>query len=314
MKRRSARSYLGSGTKYLVLFLFAVWTVVPIFIVVTNSFKTEMDIFTVPFKLVFAPTLGNYQRAFAMGEFGQYFLNSMLVAFCSSFLSVCLGVLAAYGFTNIREKHAKVLNVILIVGKSVPAITVLLPLFVILSRVHLLGTYVGPIITHTSINLPFVIWLIIGFINDIPSDLATAAEIDGCSKMQALWFIIRAHPHPGHQLGGHPVPSILVERVHVLPDAHQHQHIHPPCGHCEVRGIHFRGLGKEQRRGDRDDGAYHHRWVLCPEVPRARNDPGRSEGMKKRSKTVKSTNIVFPRAKEVVVREEDVGEPAGGKC
>ena len=190
MKRRSARSYLGSGTKYLVLFLFAVWTVVPIFIVVTNSFKTEMDIFTVPFKLVFAPTLGNYQRAFAMGEFGQYFLNSMLVAFCSSFLSVCLGVLAAYGFTNIREKHAKVLNVILIVGKSVPAITVLLPLFVILSRVHLLGTYVGPIITHTSINLPFVIWLIIGFINDIPSDLATAAEIDGCSKMQALWFII----------------------------------------------------------------------------------------------------------------------------
>jgi multiple sugar transport system permease protein len=190
MKKRSPRSYAGSGAKYLVLFLYAIWTLVPIFVVVTNSLKVEMDIFTVPFKLFFAPTLGNYHRAFAMGEFGRYFLNSMIIAFSSSFLSVTLGVLAAYGFTNIRERHAKLLNVVLIVGKSVPAITVLLPLFVILSKVHLLGTYFGPVITHTSINLPFVIWLIIGFINDIPSDLATAAEIDGCSKMQALWLII----------------------------------------------------------------------------------------------------------------------------
>ena len=71
-----------------------------------------------------------------------------------------------------------------------PAITVLLPFFVILSKLHLLGTFFGPIITHTSINLPFVIWLLIGFINDIPSDLVTAAQIDGCSKMQAFWFIV----------------------------------------------------------------------------------------------------------------------------
>lgn len=190
MRKRTVKSSLGSGTKYLVLLLYGIWTLVPVFVVITNSFKTETDIFTVPFKLFFTPTLGNYQRAFAMGEFARYFLNSMIIAFCSSFLSVGLGVLAAYGFTNIRERYAKALNVILIVGKSVPAITVLLPLFVILSKVHLLGTYFGPVITHTSINLPFVIWLIIGFINDIPSDLATAAQIDGCSKMQALWFII----------------------------------------------------------------------------------------------------------------------------
>jgi multiple sugar transport system permease protein len=190
MKRRTAASTTGSGAKYLVLLLYAAWTLVPIFVVVTNSFKTEMDIFTVPFKLLFTPTLGNYQRAFALGEFGRYFLNSTIIAVSSSLLSVGLGVLAAYGFTNIRERHARVLNVILIVGKSVPAITMLLPLFVILSKVHLLGTYFGPIITHTSVNLPFVIWLIIGFINDIPADLSTAAEIDGCTKMQALWFII----------------------------------------------------------------------------------------------------------------------------
>ena len=190
MKKRTPKYCIGSGTKYLVLLLFAAWTLVPVFVVVTNSFKTEMAIFSVPFKLFFIPTLSNYHRAFAMGEFGRYFLNSMIVAFSSSFLSVSLGVLAAYGFTNIRERYSKMLNVVLILGKSVPAITVLLPLFVILGRVHLLGTFVGPIVTHTSINLPFVIWLIIGFINDIPSDLATAAQIDGCSKMQSLWFII----------------------------------------------------------------------------------------------------------------------------
>jgi multiple sugar transport system permease protein len=190
MRRRTGGYYIGASTRYLILFLFTIWTVVPIFIVITNSFKTEMDIFTLPFKLFFSPTFDNYTRAFTTGEFDRFFLNSLIVACSSSLLSVGLGVLAAYGFTNFRLKFGRLFNVVLVVGKSVPAITILLPLFVILSRVHLLGTFFGPIITHTSINLPFVIWLLIGFINDIPSDLVTAAQIDGCSKMQAFWFIV----------------------------------------------------------------------------------------------------------------------------
>jgi multiple sugar transport system permease protein len=188
--RRKKSGFIGVSAKYIILFLFAIWTVVPIFVVLTNSFKTEMDIFTLPFKLLFKPTFDNYRRAFTTGDFDRYFVNSLIVAIVSSCLSVGLGVLAAYGLTNFRLTTGKVFNSILVLGKSLPAITILLPFFVILSRIRLLGTYFGPVMTHTSINLPFVIWLLIGFINDIPSDLISSAQIDGCSKMRAFWFII----------------------------------------------------------------------------------------------------------------------------
>src|SRR5271169_4048595 len=127
MRRRTGKYYIGASSRYIILLLFTIWTIVPIFIVITNSFKTEMDIFTLPFKLFFSPTLDNYTRAFTTGEFDRFFLNSLIVAFSSSLLSVGLGVLAAYGFTNFRLKFGRLFNVVLVVGKSVPAITILLP-------------------------------------------------------------------------------------------------------------------------------------------------------------------------------------------
>jgi multiple sugar transport system permease protein len=190
MKRKKVGYYFNESGKYAILAFFAIWTIVPLFIVISNSFKREMDIFSLPFKLFFRPTLDNYRRAFVTGEFNKYFLNSLIVALTSSLFSVGFGVLAAYGFTSFRLRSTKFLNALLVLGKSLPAITILLPLFVILSKLRLLGGYFGPIITHTSINLPFVIWLLIGFINDTPRDLLSAAQIDGCSKMRAFRLVL----------------------------------------------------------------------------------------------------------------------------
>jgi multiple sugar transport system permease protein len=83
------------------------------------------------------------------------------------------------------------------VGKLVPAITMLLPLFALLNLTRLLGTYVGPVLAHTAVNLPFVIWLIMGFIRDVPKDLEAAAKADGCTPMQTFWFIIVPVIAPG---------------------------------------------------------------------------------------------------------------------
>ncbi len=175
---------------YLILALFLLWTLIPIYMVVSNSLKTDMDIFARPFKILFRPTLANYQRALTVGDFGPYFRNSLVVALSSSLVSVSLGVLAAYGFASFNLKGLRVFNWVLVLGKSVPTITILLPFFVIMSRIRLLGSYAGPILTHTAINLPFVIWLIIGFINDIPVALEEAALIDGASKLQSFWYVL----------------------------------------------------------------------------------------------------------------------------
>lgn len=184
------RKGLINSVKVLVLVLFLLWTVVPILLVILTSLKNQKDIFTVPPTFVFRLTLDNYSRALIAGDFARYFLNSAFVAVVSSFLSVGLGTFCAYALVSLRVRFASVIADLFLLGKLVPAITMLLPLFAILNTVRLLGTYVGPVLAHTAVNLPFVIWLIMGFIRDMPEDLEAAALVDGCTPMQTFWKIV----------------------------------------------------------------------------------------------------------------------------
>jgi multiple sugar transport system permease protein len=173
------------------------WTVVPILLVISTSFKVARDIFTVPPTLFFQPTVENYVRALTAGDFGRYFVNSVIVAVTSSLLVLTTGSLAAYSLAKLELPWAQTIADIILLGKLVPAITMLLPLFALLNLTGLLGTFVGPILAHAAVNLPFVIWLVMGFIRDVPADLDSAAKIDGCSTMQVFWFIIRPVILPG---------------------------------------------------------------------------------------------------------------------
>lgn len=184
------KAFGGEFIKYLVLFLFAVWSITPVLVVVLTSFKTQMDIFQTPFKWFFKPTLVNYEHAFLTGDFGNFFKNTVLIALASSLISILAGTLAAYGLTTFKLRHSAAISNLFLVGKLVPAITILLPLFVILNATKLLGSYFGPILAHTAINLPFVVWLMMSFVNDIPSDLLACSQIDGCSRMQTFWKIV----------------------------------------------------------------------------------------------------------------------------
>ena len=187
---RKFGKWLVNSVKVLVLALFLLWTVVPILLVILTSLKNQKDIFTVPPTFVFRPTLDNYSRALIAGDFSRYFLNSALVAVASSFLSVGFGTFCAYALVSLRVRFASLIADLFLLGKLVPAITMLLPLFAILNPVRLLGTYVGPVLAHTAVNLPFVIWLIMGFIRDMPEDLEAAALVDGCTPMQTFWKIV----------------------------------------------------------------------------------------------------------------------------
>jgi len=188
---------LFGGMKVFFLGGFLLWTVVPIALVISNSFKNAVDIFSVPPTVFFVPTLENYVRALTSGDFGRYFLNSLFVSTISSVLSVGFGALAAYSLVSLRPKYAIRIANMLMLGKLVPAITILLPLFAMINLTGLLGTFVGPILAHTSINLPFVIWLVMGFIQDLPEDLQSAAKIDGCTRMQVFWLIVSPLIMPG---------------------------------------------------------------------------------------------------------------------
>ncbi len=193
----TARRALGATAKYAVLVLFAFWSAVPIFLVILNSFKRKLDIFTNPPSLIFEPTLSNYQKIFLTDDYLSYYKNSIIVTGATTVLSILFGLFAAYGIVYFGLKHAsKIANIFLWV-KMIPPITMLLPLFSMLYLLDLQGTYVGPVLAHTSLNLAFVIWLFMSFLKDVPSEIIDSATVDGCSKMQTFWRIIVPIVLPG---------------------------------------------------------------------------------------------------------------------
>ena len=185
-----ARLSFGATVRWIVLILFAVWTIVPIALVVINSFKTARDIFDPRPDADLHAGARQLCRRVHQGQFrpvlpqqpdrragldGAGDPDRHLRRLCADPLPAGGADTIAGGF---------------LVGKLVPTISMLLPLFVIINAIGLRGTLGGPIIAHTALNLPFVVWLMMGFIRDVPRDLLQAAMIDGCSRMQrsgACW-------------------------------------------------------------------------------------------------------------------------------
>lgn len=183
--------------KYGVLIAFALWSAVPVLLILLNSFKRKLDIFTNPPELIFTPTLSNYEKIFLTDDYFSYYRNSIAITGMTTVLSVLLGLLAAYGIVHFGLRHAtKVANVFLWV-KMIPPITMLLPLFSMLSITGLQGTYVGPVLAHTSLNLAFVIWLFMSQLRDVPSEIMDSSMVDGATRMQTFWYIVVPIVLPG---------------------------------------------------------------------------------------------------------------------
>ena len=179
-----------------VLFgLLVVLTVVfPIYMIVSNSFKPTLLIRKMPPQFFFPLTLQHYVKILKQGNFLSYFGNSFIIAMSTTVISIVLGSLAAYGLAIMKSNWGNRISTFLLFSKLVPTITIMIPLYIILDKVHLLGTYVGPILAHVSVNAPFVAWLVLGFIRDIPGDLFEAGKLDGCTRMQ-VFSHRRSDPH-----------------------------------------------------------------------------------------------------------------------
>ncbi len=166
------------------------WITAPIYIVVSNAFRRTLDIKKMPPDLLFKPVLIHFERLLALDHFYRYFLNSVVIAGLTTIVAIGFGTLAAYGLKLFRSRIGERLSNLLLLGKLVPAITVLLPLFTILNRLSLTGTYLGPVIAHSAMGLPFVTWIMACFVRDLPNELLESATIDGCSRMGTFFRIV----------------------------------------------------------------------------------------------------------------------------
>jgi multiple sugar transport system permease protein len=180
-----SREELKNRFLYAFLIVFVVFTLTPYLWLILTSFKSRLDAFTMPPKLIFTPTLKNYKEAFLDRHFLEYLRNSVIVTGFTTFFALIIGLPSAYAFSRFPVRGDKVLYYYLLGTRFTPIVVLCLPLYLIMSKIGLLNSYLGIIIAHVTFNLPFVVWMMKGFFDVIPREIDEAAKVDGCS-----WFYI----------------------------------------------------------------------------------------------------------------------------
>jgi multiple sugar transport system permease protein len=187
-------------SSYALVSMALLATLAPVYWMVTISLKTEVDQFAVPPRwLQFAPTLAHYRDALFARSFGQYLVTSLIVSVASTACAIILGTLAAYALARFRWPYraGTRLSLWILSTRMFPPIVTAIPLFLMLRDVRLLYTRASLVIVYTAFNLPFVVWMMRGFFQEIPRDLEEAARVDGDSRMGALRRVVLPLVAPG---------------------------------------------------------------------------------------------------------------------
>ena len=136
------------------------------------------------------PTLTAYDQLFGQFNFLKPMWNSFGVAMVTTVLSLTVSMLAAYSFSRFRFRGRKLLMVVFLTNNMFPTVLLLIPLFTIMRQIHLLYTPASLVLSYTTFTIPFSVWLLNGYLNDLPMSLEEAAMVDGANRAQAFMRII----------------------------------------------------------------------------------------------------------------------------
>ena len=175
--------------RYLIALLLVVVFVFPVYWLFIISFKTPDEIFAFP--PVWYPQslqLANYKVLFKDGDAITVW-NSLVLASVSTFFAMILGTIAAYSLVRFKTGGEN-LSVWIISQRMMPPVAIVFPLFLLYVYFGWVDTYHGLIILYTAFSLPYVIWMMRGYIEDIPLELEESALIDGCTRWEVLWKVV----------------------------------------------------------------------------------------------------------------------------
>jgi len=187
----SGRGRFGGKGWLLLAAVIAIWAfyLFPLLWLVMMSLKTRVDMFAVPPLFIFTPTLEHYQTTLADPYFQDAARNSLIVTAVSVIASLVLGAMAGYSLARYRSRFSEQLALGLIIGRMIPPIVFVVPLFLLFNRLGLRNTHLGLILVYTAFNLPFVVWMLRSFFEEVPVDLEQAAMIDGATRLRAFWTV-----------------------------------------------------------------------------------------------------------------------------
>jgi multiple sugar transport system permease protein/raffinose/stachyose/melibiose transport system permease protein len=177
--------------------ILAMVVLMPFFWMFSVSLKPATEPFAIPARLwPQHPTLDNYASAFRP-EFQRYFLNSIVVSLSTSSITVPLALLAAYSFTRFQIRILSVFLVGVIIAQMFPSSAIIIPIYTMVKAANLLNTYAALIIAYVTVTLPVAIWMMRGFLANLPLTLEEAAAIDGATPLRAFVEIILPLCRPG---------------------------------------------------------------------------------------------------------------------
>ncbi len=171
---------------YILVILAVLLSIAPIVYIAITSFKEPELTFAIPPVWNFQPTLKNYEEVLSSTNFGKYFANSIFVALAATGIALFLGTLAAYGFSRFRFRGHFWLKMSSLIPQMLPPIAIVVPLYVLFSRLDWIDTRQALVISYLTFTIPLSTWMMIGFFDDVPIELEEAAMIDGCSRFGAL--------------------------------------------------------------------------------------------------------------------------------
>jgi ABC-type glycerol-3-phosphate transport system permease component len=185
------RKTLTSILLYVVVVLFALFTLGPIYWIVLSAFTPITELFTTPLNYIpVHPSLVNFQTVSQVVPLGQMFMNSVLLSVLSAGFSVVVCLLAAYAFARIRFPGSNLLFLGLLLSGYLPTIAMIIPLFQIFENLSLLDSIQGLVILLVSFLMPTSVWIMTSFVRQIPIELEEAAQIDGANFLAMLWQVL----------------------------------------------------------------------------------------------------------------------------
>ena len=195
---RSMGGWLRPVLFYSTVVFFLFWTVAPVIWIAIMSVQPEINYVSVPPRLQLEDvSLRWFTAMLAEPSFLSALQTSAIVAFVTMVFCLVFGSLAAYPLARLNVPHKNLFLTVSIVTRMVPAMILVIPMFLLLRNFRLLDSHLGLIIVYTTFLLPYVIWMLKNFFEQVPYALEAAARMDGCSRLGALLRVLIPVTAPG---------------------------------------------------------------------------------------------------------------------
>jgi multiple sugar transport system permease protein len=182
---------------FIVAFIVTAIFILPILWQYLGAFKPSNKVISLPPVFFFKLSVDNFIELQLQKQALSHLKNSLIIVSVSTFVCLVLSIMAGYALARINFKGVKRIGFLMLVLTMVPTITLLIPLYDIMSKIGLLGTHAAIILVYIIFILPFNIWLMMGFFKGIPIEIEEAALIDGCNNFRVLFRVVVPISKPG---------------------------------------------------------------------------------------------------------------------